>query len=72
VTDDNRALYGDQGLALVRSRLRPGGVLAVWSAAESAAFAGRLAAAFGRVTTIPVPVARGVPDVVYIAQWEVR
>jgi spermidine synthase len=68
VTDDNRALYGDHGLALLRSRLRPGGVLAVWSAAESAAFVSRLAAGFGRVTTIPVPVPRGVPDVVYIAQ----
>ena len=67
VTDDNRALYGDRGLALLRSRLRPGGVLAVWSAAESAAFASRLEARFDRVTTIPVPVPRGVPDVVYIA-----
>jgi spermidine synthase len=67
VTDDNRALYGDRGLALLRSRLRPGGVLAVWSAAESAAFAARLATVFDRVATIPVPVPRGVPDVVYIA-----
>jgi spermidine synthase len=70
VTDDNRALYGDRGLALLRSRLRPGGVLAVWSAAESASFASRLASMFGRVTTVPVPVPRGVPDVVYIAVWE--
>ena len=70
VTDDNRALYGDHGLALLRSRLRPGGVLAVWSAAESAEFAARLAAAFPRVTTIRVPVPRGVPDVVYIAALE--
>jgi spermidine synthase len=67
VTDDNRALYGDRGLALLRSRLRPGGVLAVWSAAESAAFESLLAAVFDQVTTIPVPVPRGVPDVVYIA-----
>lgn len=70
VTDDNRALYGDRGLALLRSRLRPGGVLAVWSAAESAEFAARLAAVFDRVTTIPVPVPRGVPDVVYLAALE--
>jgi spermidine synthase len=72
VTDDNRALYGDCGLALLRSRLRPGGVLAVWSAAESVAFVARLAAGFDRVTTIPVPVPRGVPDVVYIATVEAR
>jgi spermidine synthase len=72
VTDDNRALYGDRGLALLRSRLRPGGVLAVWSAAESAEFVARLAAVFDRVTTIPVPVPRGVPDVVYLAALEAR
>jgi spermidine synthase len=70
VTDDNRALYGDHGLSLLRSRLRPGGVLAVWSAAESAAFAARLVAAFGRVTTIRVPVPRGAPDVVWVAALE--
>ncbi|GIJ55922.1 spermidine synthase [Virgisporangium aurantiacum] len=72
VTDDNRALYGDHGLSLLRSRLRPGGVLAVWSAAESAAFAARLAAMFGRVTTIRVPVPRGAPDVVWVAALEVQ
>ena len=72
VTDDNRALYGDHGLSLLRSRLRPGGVLAVWSAAESAAFAARLVAVFGRVTTIRVPVPRGAPDVVWVAALEVR
>lgn len=66
VTDDNRALYGEHGLALLRSRLRPGGALAVWSAAASAAFAARLAAVFGRVETIEVPVPRGDPDVVYL------
>lgn len=72
VTDDNRALYGDRGLLLLRSRLRRGGVLAVWSAAESSAFASRLAAAFGPVTTVRVPVPRGAPDVVYMAAVEVQ
>jgi spermidine synthase len=67
VTDDNRHLYGADGLALVRRRLRPGGVLAVWSAAESAGFAAVLREAFGDVATLPVPVARGVPDVLYVA-----
>jgi spermidine synthase len=68
VTDDNRVLYGAEGLASVRRRLRPGGVLAVWSAAESAGFAALLREAFAAVTTLPVPVARGVPDVVYVAR----
>jgi spermidine synthase len=68
VTDDNRNLYGDAGLALVRRRLRTDGVLAVWSAAESAGFLARLRAAFSSVEVLPVPVARGVPDVVYVAR----
>ena len=68
VTDGNRNLYGAAGLARVRRCLRPGGVLAVWSAAESAEFAARLRDAFSDVETLPVPVARGVPDVVYVAR----
>lgn len=68
VTDDNRCLYGDAGLAVVRRRLRPGGVLTVWSAAESVEFVGRLRRAFSSVEVLPVPVARGGPDVVYVAR----
>jgi spermidine synthase len=68
VTDHNRNLYGDAGLALVRRRLRPGGVLTVWSAAGSAEFRARLQSAFSAVEVLPVPVARGVPDVVYVAR----
>ena len=41
----NGALYADAGLAAARRSLRPGGVLAVWSAHESAPFARRLRAA---------------------------
>ena len=40
----------------------------MWSAAESAEFAARLRDAFSDVETLPVPVARGVPDVVYVAR----
>jgi spermidine synthase len=68
VTDGNRELYGVAGLALAARRLRPGGVLAVWSAAESTEFAGRLRGVFSYVEVLPVPVARGVPDVVYVAR----
>jgi spermidine synthase len=67
VTDRNRSLYDDAGLALLRERLRPGGVLAVWSAAGSAGFAARLGRVFAGVSTLSVPVQRGVPDVVYLA-----
>ncbi|NYI06336.1 spermidine synthase [Allostreptomyces psammosilenae] len=69
VTEGNAALYGAAGLRLLRGRLAPGGVLAVWSAAASEPFEERLRAAFPRVTRreVPVLVARGVPDVVYLA-----
>ena len=38
----NNGLYSGQGLATARAALRPGGVLAVWSAASDAAFTRRL------------------------------
>lgn len=38
----NNGLYSGQGLATARAALRPGGVLAVWSAASDAAFMRRL------------------------------
>ena len=37
-----RGLYGDQGLAAARDALKPGGVLAVWSAWEQRRFEQRL------------------------------
>lgn len=40
----NAALYGDRGLATIRASLRPGGVLAVWSAWEDRKFEQRLRA----------------------------
>lgn len=66
--EQNAALYTDAGLALLRSRLVPGGALAVWSAAASEAFAGRLRRHVGEVSVHRVPVPRGEPDVVYMAR----
>ncbi|MFN3527104.1 MAG: spermidine synthase [Paracoccus sp. (in: a-proteobacteria)] len=40
---ENDTLYGDEGLQFARKALAPGGILAVWSAAESPAFSKRLA-----------------------------
>lgn len=40
--DDNDALYSARGLERVRAALRPGGVLAVWSAGADPAFTRRL------------------------------
>ncbi|MGW1163270.1 spermidine synthase [Streptomyces sp. NPDC002513] len=68
VTDDNDSLYSAAGLASCARVLRPGGVLAVWSAQPSADFEGTLwNAGFQQVRTEEVPVARGVPDVVHLA-----
>ncbi|MEU8764492.1 spermidine synthase [Streptomyces sp. NPDC048659] len=68
VTEDNESLYGAPGLAACAERLRPGGVLAIWSARPSADFEGSLRnAGFSGVRTEEIPVARGVPDVVHLA-----
>ncbi|MFG2942329.1 spermidine synthase [Streptomyces sp. NPDC048282] len=68
VDEDNEGLYSPAGLASCARVLRPGGVLAVWSAQPSAEFEGTLwNAGFQRVRTKEIPVARGVPDVVHLA-----
>jgi spermidine synthase len=67
VSEGNAALYGPEGLDLLAGRLRPGGVLAVWSAAAVPAFEALLRERFTGVSARPVEVARGEPDVVYLA-----
>ncbi|MFE1246774.1 spermidine synthase [Streptomyces sp. NPDC058735] len=68
VTEGNAHLYGEAGLAHCARVLRPGGVLAVWSAQPSPEFEETLRnAGFQQVRTEEIPVARGVPDVVHLA-----
>ncbi|WP_262055702.1 spermidine synthase [Streptomyces sp. STR69] len=68
VTDSNDNLYSPAGLASCARVLRPGGVLAVWSAQPSPEFERTLRnAGFQQVRTEEIPVARGVPDVVHLA-----
>ena len=68
VAEDNDSLYTPGGLAGCARVLRPGGVLAVWSAKPSPEFEGTLwNAGFQQVRTEEIPVARGVPDVVHLA-----
>ncbi|MFE2418277.1 spermidine synthase [Streptomyces hokutonensis] len=68
VTDSNENLYSPAGLASCARVLRPGGVLAVWSAQPSPEFERTLwNAGFQQVRTEEIPVARGVPDVVHLA-----
>ncbi|MGW4565609.1 spermine/spermidine synthase domain-containing protein [Streptomyces sp. NPDC004561] len=67
VTEDNQGLYSAAGLAACARVLRPGGVLAVWSAKPSPEFEGTLRnVGFRKVRTEEVPVARGVPDAVHL------
>ncbi|MEV7689127.1 spermine/spermidine synthase domain-containing protein [Streptomyces bungoensis] len=67
VTDDNGGLYDPSGLRACARVLKPGGVLAVWSAQPSPDFEGSLRnAGFQQVRTEEVPVARGVPDAVHL------
>lgn len=68
VSESNDSLYSPTGLASCARVLRPGGVLAVWSARPSAEFEETLGnAGFQQVRTEEIPVARGVPDVVHLA-----
>ncbi|SRR6056297_2184621 len=57
---ENDWLYGDAGLAATRDALRPGGILAVWSAAPDPGFTRRLArVGLGVDTEIVRPHRRG-------------
>lgn len=68
--DANAALYGRAGLAAARRALRPGGVLAVWSAFEAPAFSRRLQeAGFGsEVVRVRAHAGRGARHVVYVGR----
>jgi spermidine synthase len=67
VAAGNAALYTEEGLSLLRRRLVPGGVLAVWSAMAAPAFEAALRQHFIRVQVHLVEVPRGDPDHVYVA-----
>ncbi|MDR7061937.1 MULTISPECIES: MnmC family methyltransferase [unclassified Sphingopyxis] len=52
--DANEGLYSAAGLATAKAALRPGGILAIWSAAPDARFTRRLAAAGFQVEEVGV------------------
>lgn len=56
VYDENAEVYETSFLSGVRRVLRAGGVLVVWSAAESPALQGAMARVFGNCEAIPHPV----------------
>jgi spermidine synthase len=71
VTESNLELYGAPATSLLASRLLPGGVLTVWSAAGSAAYEQVLRKHFGNVDVMEIPVPRGDPDAVFVASQPV-
>jgi spermidine synthase len=72
----NDALYGDRGVRACREALRPGGVLAVWSAGPDAAYRDRLERAGFEVEAASVPArgagAGGVRHVILLASRDRR
>ena len=73
VTEDNAALYDDSGTQTLLNTLRPGGVLAVWSAMPVPDYEQRLRDLGCEVIVQTVPVApggatRAEPDVIYLAR----
>jgi hypothetical protein len=51
---------------MLADALVPDGVLAVWSAGAAPGFVAALTKRFGPVETLPVPVPRGEPDLVFV------
>lgn len=65
----NVRLYGPAGLATLKSRLRPGGRLAIWSAAPDHTFEARLRAAGFEAKAVPArlfPTAKRSAYVIYV------
>lgn len=54
VRDDNERLYSPEGLATAKAALKPGGMLAIWSAAPDDRFKARLKRAGFRVDEVAV------------------
>ncbi|MEV2278320.1 spermidine synthase [Nocardiopsis sp. NPDC049922] len=67
VVEGNGRLYEDAGLGGLGELMAPGGLVAFWSANAAPAFEEALRGRFASVQVVEVPVARGVPDVVYLA-----
>jgi spermidine synthase len=68
VADANTSLYDETGTAALAGRLTTGGVLAVWSAHAVPSYEAVLRRHFSDVHVFSVDVARGEPDVVYVAK----
>lgn len=58
----NSALYSEEGLQRIEAAMRPGGVIAVWSAQRELEFLKRMSARFVNVAEMVVPVEVGGKD----------
>lgn len=65
VHDANSAVYGEEFLQICRSRCRPRGLTAVWSAAPAPALADAMQRVFGSVDERAVPVTLGRRETTY-------
>lgn len=68
VAEANAAIYSEDGIDRALNRLRPGGVLAVWSASRDEAYEQRLGARAHDLEILASPHRRGEPDVIYVAR----
>lgn len=68
VADGNRRLYEAEALDQLLRITAPGGVVSFWSAARAPRFEETLRSRFGNVRSAETEVARGEPDVVYLAR----
>jgi spermidine synthase len=72
VRADNDGLYSMRGLALAKAALKPGGILAIWSAAPDAAFTRRLKDAGFKVDEVVVRArsnGKGPRHTIWFAEW---
>ncbi|KRB86238.1 spermidine synthase [Sphingomonas sp. Root710] len=71
VHPDNDKLYGDTGLRAARAALKPGGILAIWSAYQDKVFANRLKRAGFEVDEVKVRATggrKGAHHVIWLAK----
>lgn len=66
VFHQNGSLYDEEGLAVLRRSLNPGGCLTFWSATPSPEFAERLHSFYGNVKTYEIAQSHGEPDYIFL------
>ncbi|AKG36159.1 spermine/spermidine synthase domain-containing protein [Paenibacillus durus] len=69
VFQENKCLYGDEGLKTLSRLLKPNGVISFWSSSSSADFLERLHIHFSTVTTLSIDTNQSEePDFIYLSK----